>query len=234
MLAVDITENISDANNKRGFMGVDYYWNLSDVNYLLKGTKPSGAVSIEQAGFTEEQLALLAKEDSYLKYIRALEAHDSKPAGYYFAVELEDKIKSMERQMTAKGTLNRLFAGLRDNQRSNNFTSQAPKISESMRNEVLQYHDYTCIFDGRSRPEFTMHVHHVIPQRSIERFNLSERLFTARENLVSACSGCNIVKSDELSQADVRFYLAQFSNPTHPNHSLVKFLEQIRQLQQEA
>ena len=235
-LAADVPTEIANATGKsgRGYMPVCYGWNLYDVNYLLKGSKPSEAVPISEAGFTDEQLVVLAKDDSYLKYIRALEVYHGQPKGYHFPVELEEEIKTMERKMAAKGKLNKLLVGLRESSSVSTSVSQTPKVSESLRNEVLQFNEYTCIFDGHSRPEFKMHVHHVIPQRSIKKLALPERLFTARENLVCACSGCNIVKSDELTQADVRFYLTQFSNPTHPNHLLVKFLERIHQLQSEA
>ena len=234
-LAADVPIEIANATGKsgRGYGPVCYGWNLYDVSYLLNGTMPAEAVPITEAGFTDEQLVLLAKADSYLKYIRALEIHDDRPRGYHFPVELEEEIKVMERRMAAKGKLNTLLAGLRDSSSANTSAPPAPKVSESMRNRVLQFHEYICVFDGRSRPEFKMHAHHVIPQRLIKRLALPERLFTARENLVCACSGCNIVKSDELTQADVLFCLAQFSNPSHPNHPLAKFLERIRQLQQE-
>ncbi len=233
VLAVDIPTSILTATGKsgRGFAADCYGWNLYDVNYLLKGTKPSEAAPISEAGFTDEQLVLLAKDDSYLDYIRALEVYDGRSRGYHFPIELEQEIKTMERRMAAKGKLNKLLVGLRDNSPAK--TSPSQKVSESLRNEILQFHNYVCIFDGRCRPEFKMHVHHVIPQRLIKRLALPERLFTARENLVCACSGCNIVKSDELTQADVRFYLVQFANPKHPNHPLVKFLERFQQLQQE-
>ena len=235
-LAADVPTKIVEATGKssRGYILVCYGWNLYDVNYLFEGTQPSEAVPISEAGFTEDQLVLLAKEDSYLRYIRTLEKHNSNPKGYYFPVELEEKIKTTERRMAAKGKLTKLLVGLRGNSSAKTPASQAPKVSASLRNEVLQFHEYSCIFDGRSRPEFKMHAHHVIPQRVIKQLALPERLFSARENLFCACSGCNIVKSDKLTQADVRFYLAQFSNPIHPNYLLIKFLEKFRELHNES
>jgi 5-methylcytosine-specific restriction endonuclease McrA len=127
-----------------------------------------------------------------------------------------------------------VFGIIRDNEFVNCSTAKIPQVPESVRNKVLQYHNYICFFDGRTRPEFVMHAHHVISKNLIKRLDLPERLFTARENLVCACSCCNTVKSADITQKDVRFYLTQFANSNHPNYPLLKFLDRIEKLQQES
>lgn len=110
--------------------------------------------------------------------------------------------------------------------------SAKPVVRASVHNEVLKDHEYSCIFDGRTRPKFPIDVHHVIPQRLIERLELPESLYTNRANLVACCEPCNVAKSDKLSKEDVRFYLSQFSgNPNHPNAVLVRYLKLIQSLQ---
>jgi 5-methylcytosine-specific restriction endonuclease McrA len=233
-LAVDIPVSIQSMTGKSGALfGVRRYgWNLYDVSYLLEDRTPSEAVPIAKAGFTKERLSRLAKNDSYLKFIRTLETYAGKNRGHYFPVELESEIRKREERLAAEGKLNRLLVDLRNGPTKMEGSKKASKaVSESARNSVLQFHDYGCIFDGKTRPEVSLHVHHVIPQNLIKRLHLPERLFTARENLVCACSGCNLAKSDAVSRADVRFYLRQFESPGHPNHPLVSILQKLEELQ---
>ena len=235
-LAVDIPKAVLEANgtSDRLFGVACYSWRFYDINYLLKDSKPGEAVPIGDAGFSEDDLVALGKPDQYLAYVRNLEEYAGEPKGHYFPVELEKQSMEFERKHSAKVRLRQKLLGLRSPRSRGLGDTSRPAVPEGTRNEVLQFHDYCCVFDGRTRPEFPIHVHHIIPQRLIERLSLPARLFTARENLVACCSGCNIAKSDELSKADVRFYLSKFSGEFHPNNPLLPFLQRIRDLQEDS
>lgn len=235
VLASEVPETIlqTTGHSNVGFTNVFYYWNFYDVNYLLKGSQPAEAVPIVRAGFSEDDLISLAKSDRYLSYIRLLERYAKQPHGHYFPVELEEQLMAFERKHSAGITLRRKLLELRAPRFDIRPDNPSAQVSEKMRNEVLKYHSYSCIFDGRTRPEFPIHVHHVIPRRLIKQLSLPELLFTARENLVASCGGCNIVKSDQLSKADVLFYLSQFSVKDHPNNALLPFIERVRAFQQD-
>jgi hypothetical protein len=230
-LAVTIPEAIAKADGAtdRFFLTDHYRWNLYDVDYLLKGSRPDEAVALDRAGFDEDRLLDLAAPDRYLAYVRALEEFAGMPKGHYFSKELEEELATFERQHRASAKLRARLRGLRVDLPQ---STCAPPVTESMRHAVLQDGGYRCVFDGRGRPESSIHVHHIIPQKLIDRLGLSERLYSARENLVACCAGCNIVKSDKLTATDIKFYFEQFLDPAHPNHSVLEYLAIIRNLQQ--
>lgn len=231
-LALELHTSVLSKTGNSG-NNASYYWNLWDVDYLLNGTKPPSAVPISDAGFTAEQLATLAKDDSYLEYIRAYEDSLGKPKGHYFPISLEAKINAREKRLAPVRKLNKLRSGLKEEKSTKRQSGATSNIPETLRNKILQFHGYACIFDGRTRPEVDLHVHHVIPRKLIQRLSLPERLFLDRENLVCACSGCNIAKGDDVAPADVAEYLKQFRDPSHPNHPILKFVEKIKILQSE-
>ena len=213
--------------------GAKYYWKLYDVDYMLRGASPPpNAVPIGEAGFSENDLLALATPDRYLSYIRNMETYLDIPEGHYFPKELEKQVLDFERQFNAKAKLWQKLLQLRVPRDAFPVETACETVSPKMKNAVLQFHAYSCFFDGKTRPEVPIHVHHVLPRRLIQRLSLPERLYTARENLVACCGGCNIVKSDELSKPDIQFYLKQFADPTHPNNRLIPFLENIRNLQE--
>lgn len=235
VLAVEVPEHIAQMteNSNAGFCPTFYYWNLYDVNSLLNESQPSEAAPISTAGFTEDELIMLGKSDRYLAYIRSLEGYAGKPRGHYFPIELEEQIGTFEKKHSEKVKLRQRLLGLREPRGKEFLKSTSVSIPEKLRTKVLEYGNYSCLFDGRSRPEYPIHVHHIIPQRLIRQLNLNDRLFLARENLVAVCRGCNIAKSDELSKVDVRFYLEKFSDWNHPNYPLLSSLKKIRAIQDE-
>ncbi len=209
-----------------------YYWKLKDVCYLLDDARPAEGVPIRQAGFCEETLLALDKCDPYLPYIRDYEKCMGRPKGYYFPVEREQNLNDFEGKLFAKFNLRQRIAGLKKPKHAARKPSSGPQVSSSMRNDVLQFHQYECFFDGRKRPKVILQVHHIFTRKMIECLGLSPRLFTARENLVASCSDCNVAKSAKLSNIDVNFCLSQFSFKTHPNHALIPHLQKLRDLQQ--
>jgi len=230
-LAIDIPESVVDATgtSDRHYQPTIYSWNLYDVNYLLRGTRPAEAVDIATLGLSNDDLLQLANNDRYLAFIRAFGKASQRPVGYYFPISLEKDLRKLEEQTTAQANLRRKLLRLK----------RAPAVracacvrpTQKVRNEVLRFHEYTCIFDGKARSDCAIDVHHVIPRRLIQRLHLPESLLTARENLVAACTGCNVAKSDELHPTDVTFYLRQFASFDHPNHALVPLLRRIQLLQ---
>jgi 5-methylcytosine-specific restriction endonuclease McrA len=231
-LAADVPKSILNATGKSGvsFSQSNYYWHFYDIHFLLNNQQPTYAVPISEAGFSESDLADLAKPDHCLEYVRLLEEYSGNPKGHYFPVELEKKMIEIERRHNAKARLHEKLRTLR-NPMTKSTKNLSPQVPKKLKNIVLQFHNYTCIFDGQTRPDFPIHVHHIIPVRQIEKLSLPVYLFTARENLVACCEGCNIAKSDELSKPDIRFYLLQFNKPDHPNYPLIPLLKQIEQLQ---
>ena len=233
-LAVKLPETLREAtgNSNRGFSPLFYYWNVDDIVYLLEGKRPSVAVSLEVAGFSDDELTALGKSEPFLPYLRNFEKYSNRPEGYYLPREMENQFKDLERKQYSRIKLCKKLFGLRGSHANSEVKMPSQSVPEKTRNEVLGFHNYACLFDGRTRPEYSMHVHHVIPRKWIQRLSLPEHLFVARWNLVAACSGCNIAKRDEVSKADVRFYLQQFSRADHPNNSLIPLLESLRDLQE--
>jgi hypothetical protein len=232
-LAIDIPEVVREADGRsgRGLHARIYHWKFHDVNYLLKGEMPSEAVPVSEAGFFEDDLIALGTAEDFLTWIRLHERFLGEPKGYRFPVALEEKFRDFQSKNLARVKLRQKQLGLRLSGGGRSARGDPPSVPESMRNEVLKDHDYRCLFCGRGRPEFRIDVHHVFPRRLIERLDLPERLFTARENLVACCAGCNVAKSDEVSKEDVRFYLCQFARVDHANNRLVSALELLRKLQ---
>lgn len=229
-LAVNIPDDIEQANgtSNRLYVTDRYYWDYPDVIYLLQNGSPA-SVDIAEAGFDTDRLIELASPDRCLAYIRALEEFSCKPKGHYLPIHLENKLAQFERQHRGGAFLRASLRGLRVDLDP---ILPSSTIPETTRNAVLQYNRYQCIFDGRGRPDHHLHVHHIIPKKLIERLGLSIRLYSARENLVACCAGCNIVKSDKLTPADINFYFSQFSDSHHPNHGILAYLVKIRDLQQ--
>lgn len=228
-LGVNIPADIEKANgtSNRLYMTDRYYWDFSDVIYHIQHECPA-SVDIAEAGFDTDRLMELASPDRCLSYIRAVEEFAGRPKGHYFPIQLENQLALFERQQRGNAVLRAKLKGLRvdlDPRRPN------ATVSDATRNMVLQDNCYQCIFDGRGRPDYHLHVHHIIPRKLIERLGLSKRLYSARENLVACCAGCNIVKSDKLTPADINFYFSQFGDPQHPNHGILPCLEKIRDLQ---
>ncbi|MBV9659252.1 MAG: HNH endonuclease, partial [Verrucomicrobia bacterium] len=234
VLAVEIPDGVGEATgtSNRSYMPTIYSWKLYDVVYFLKGTKPAEAVNISELGLSSDDLLQLASGDRYLAFVRAFEKASQQPAGHYFSTSLEKQLRALEDQTDAQAMLQRKLLTLKRTPATRR--SSSPQVRAKIRNEVLQFHNYTCIFDGRTRPEVAMHAHHVIPRRVIERLHLPKSLLTARENLVAACIDCNGAKSDELNPKDIAFYLGQFAAADHPNHTLISLLQQIQRLQERA
>lgn len=233
MLALELPDEILGTTGRSGahFSPRRYFWNLYDVNYLLEGAKPAEAIPLSEVGFDEDSLLSLAKAgDRILPYIRALEEFAGHHRGYYLKPHLEDKLKEFEGKFAGKVKLSQKRSELRDFSAGSSSAEQA--LSPGRKNEVLQYHGYTCFFCGKGRPEATLHVHHVIPRSWIKKISLSERLHSARENLVASCEACNLAKLDRLTRADIEFYLRQFARSNYAkNQPLIPLLKRIEELQ---
>lgn len=232
-LAADIPDTINEATgqSRQPYSLKIYTWKLADVEYLLKGIRPAEAIEIRRIGLSSDDLLHLASNTRYLSFIRDYEKGSLQSEGHYFPLSLEKKLRVIEDQTAAQVSFRKKLLALKRTPGPR--ISSSPQVTEKIRNKVLQYHNYACIFDGKTRPDFAIHVHHVIPRKLIERLHLPESLFTARENLVASCSGCNITKSDELNPKDIAFYISQFSSLEHPNNALVSYLRKIQELQRQ-
>ena len=63
-------------------------------------------------------------------------------------------------------------------------------IPKSLRFEILKRDSFTCQYCGRSAPNVTLHIDHIIPWSKVKEHKI--------ENLQVACSDCNLGKSDKL------------------------------------
>ena len=62
------------------------------------------------------------------------------------------------------------------------------KLSKSLRFEVFKRDSFSCVYCGRSAPDVVLHVDHVVP--------VSKGGTNEITNLVTACSDCNLGKSN--------------------------------------
>ena len=63
-------------------------------------------------------------------------------------------------------------------------------IPKGMRFEVLKRDNFTCNYCGAKAPEVSLHIDHIIPWKLVQKHEI--------ENLVTACSTCNLGKSDKI------------------------------------
>lgn len=82
-------------------------------------------------------------------------------------------------------------------------------ITKRARFAVLTRDRFTCRYCGRSAPAVVLHVDHVHPRSRGGSDDI--------DNLVSACSECNLSKSSKVLPIDVSAHPAVVASPTFPH-----------------
>ena len=68
--------------------------------------------------------------------------------------------------------------------------SKGRSIPQGLRFQVLRRDNFTCQYCGAKAPEVILHIDHKVPWKIVKKHELV--------NLVTACSSCNLGKSDKL------------------------------------
>ncbi|MEI8285397.1 MAG: HNH endonuclease signature motif containing protein [bacterium] len=215
VLALQIPDHVESCDGTTGrSVFVEYFkWNVSDVAFLVGDNMPIHHPSISEAGFSKKDLLRLANlSHSAVDYIEGLETYAGYKKGHYLGSQGNGKLRELEKSFAAKVRLTQKRDQLADYLRTPH--KVLISISSKVRNEVLQDHDYTCIFCGKARPDVQIQAHHVIPKSIIKKLQMDEGLYTCRWNLVCACVECNQAKSDTLAIQDLRFLIKQIESGT--------------------
>lgn len=211
-----------------------FQWKLWDAESLLTNRHPPAeAVHPAVAGIDPEFLESLADPSSCLKMLRETEdTFDSGTRkGYELHPETADAIAVIEKQLIARLNLKSMKLLKPSIRPTRAKLASVPQVSAVLRNSILQRGNYRCIFCGQDSSLTALEVNHVIPRSLINKLQLDAALHTAPENLCVTCFNCNRGKSDNLATTDIAYYRAAFSNPTHPNHSVLLHLTKISELQ---
>lgn len=234
ILALNIPDHIEscDGTTDRSVYVEPFKWNVSDVAFLVEGRMPIHHPSISEAGFSKNDLLKLANPShSAVDYIEGLEIHARYKKGHYLGSGGKERLMAIEKSLAAKVRLSQKRDQLSDYLRA----SQKGDVSigGKIRNEVLQDHNYACIFCGKTRPDVVLQAHHVIPRSIIKKIQLDEALYTCRWNLVCACVECNQAKSDTLAVQDLKFLIKQIeSGVLVKNRILLSTLMKFENLRQ--
>lgn len=234
ILALKIPDDVEscDGTTERIFNVEFFKWDVPDVACLVEGFMPVGNSGISAAGFSEKELLRLANpRHSSVDFIEGLETHSGRVKCHYLTSNGKRKLRELEKRFSAKAKLSQkrdqLADPLRDPQKIRNSTGG------KIRNEILQDHNYTCIFCGRASPDVLLHVHHIIPKSIIKKLHLDEGLYTCRWNFVCACMECNLAKSDTLAPQDVKFFIEKIeSGKLEKNRRLLPALKRFADLRQ--
>jgi hypothetical protein len=234
VLALDMPEHVGtcDGTTGRSVFVEPFKWDVSDVAFLVEENRPIHHPSISEAGFSKKDLLRLANpRHSAVDYIEDLEIHAGYKKGHYLGSGGKDRLIELEKSLAAKIRLFQKRDQLSDYLRAPQKVDVS--IGGKIRNNVLQDHEYACIFCGKARPDVALHVHHVIPRGIVKKLQLDEGLYTCRWNLVCACVECNLAKSDNLAAQDLRFFIKQIESGSLANNrmllpTLIKF-ENLRQ-----
>ena len=229
ILALQIPCEIKACNGTSGrsIFVESYKWHVADPVFLVDDEMQATYADIAVAGFTASELFHLANsKHSAVDYIEGLEKYAGYKKGHYCGSQAKQKLRDLEKRNMALIKMARKRSTLYVSSRTTR--TQADSISQKMRNEVLQDHEYTCLFCGKGRPNVLVEAHHVIPKNIVMKLRLDMNLLSCRWNLVAACKGCNGAKSDTLAPEDLRFITSHIaSGHLEKNRRLMPFLEQF-------
>ncbi len=217
-----------------------FYWKLWDAESLVKGSRPTEAISYENAGINADFLDSLIHPISCLPMLRQtqnlFEPANGKDKGYELKSEMVAAIKRIENPLIASIKLPAMKQAIK--QRKPTTTSKStktsgnPQVSPKLRDAVLRNNNYRCMFCGNGASDgVKLEAHHIITRSLINKLQLDPTLHINPENLCAACFSCNRGKSDNLATEDIEFYLNVFSKPEHPNHGLLRYITRISELQ---
>ena len=217
-----------------------FYWKLWDAQSLVKDSRPTEAISYEDAGIDADYLDSLAHPTSCLSMLRQtqnlFESDNGRSKGYELKSGMVAAIKEIEKPLIASVKLRTIKQGMKlrkpTTTSQSTKTSSEPQLSPKLRNEILQKNNYRCMFCGNGVSDGArLEVHHIISRSLINKLHLDPTLLKNPKNLCAACFSCNRGKSDNLTTKDIEFYLNAFSKPEHPNHGLLRYLRKISELQ---
>ena len=219
-----------------------FYWKLWDAESLVKGSRPTEAISYENAGIDADFLDSLIHPISCLPMLRETQNlfepanGKDKDKGYELKQETLVAIKRIEKPLIASVKLRTMKQSMklpRTSTRSKlTKTSGNPQVSPKLRDAVLRNNNYRCLYCGKGASDGAqLEAHHIITRSLINKLHLDPTLHINPENLCAACFSCNRGKSDNLATEDIEFYLNAFSKPEHPNHGLLRYLRKISELQ---
>ncbi len=217
-----------------------FYWKLWDAESLVKDSRPTEAISYEDAGIDADYLDSLAHLTSCLPMLRETQTLFESDNGKYKGYELKPKrvaaIKEIEKQLFASIKLQKMKQGMTKRKPTttpkSTKTSGNPQVSPKLRSEILQKNNYRCVFCGNGASDGAkLEVDHIIPRSLIKKLHLDSALHMDPKNLCVTCFSCNRGKSDNLATEDIEYYRNTFSNPEHPNYGLLPYLKKISELQ---
>lgn len=225
----DILEK--DGSTGEGITWYYYSWKMWDVQSLVTGRKPAEAIPVEEAGLDPSFLETKANHDSCIRWLEDVEARSKEGVGYSLSKDMKRRIREIEEPMLAGVRLDRRKANYPTSTHTKSRSNRTASVSPKLRDRIMRRDGYRCIFCHQQAGDRELEVNHVIPKNLVKKLNLDESLLSAEHNLCVTCFNCNRGKSDNLATEDVQFYIAAFSEQSHPNHGIVKYLEGICRLQ---
>ena len=209
-----------------------YCWKLWDVHSLIGDRHlPAEAIQISEAGVDFHFIGSLAHPISCLPMLR--KTQEVFPQGYTLTQEIASALERMETPLIASLQLHAMK--MKQLKPAANSSSRPipthPRISSSLRDEILRRDGYRCIFCGQGSSEASLEVNHIIPRSLIDKLHLGSSLHTSPHNLCVACFACNRGKRDNLRAEDIGYYRSRFSDKGHPNHDILPHLKKLSELQ---
>lgn len=217
-----------------------FYWKIWDAESLVKDSRPTEAISYEDAGIDADFLDSLAHPTSCLPMLRETQKLFESENGKYKGYELKPKrvaaIKEIEKQLFASIKIRKMKQGMTKQKPTttpkSTKTASNPQVSPKLRNDILRKNNYRCVLCGNDASDNAkLEVDHIIPRNLIDKLHLDSALHTDSKNLCATCFRCNRGKSDNLATEDIEYYCNIFSDPEHPNHGLLPYLRKISELQ---
>ncbi len=207
-----------------------FYWKLWDVESLVTNSRPAEAVDLGDAaidiGFLKAKGRALPK--SCLPMLRQTQIMMN--GGYELRPDVEAAIDEKEKPLLASIRLSKMKPSGLANTGPTKPHHNSP-IPPKLRKRVLRRDGYRCVFCGKGSTYTPLEVDHIIPRGLIRKLDLDSTLHDSAKNLCTTCFSCNRGKSDNLAREDVDYYRNVFSDPQHPNHSLLPYLMNISDMQ---
>ncbi len=204
------------------------YWKLWDVESLVINHRPSEAVDLGDAAIDIGFLKALARPKSCLPMLRQTQI--MLDGGYELRPDVKAAIDEKEKPLLASIRLSKMKpSGIANTGPTKpHHNSQIPP---KLRERVLRRDGYRCVFCGKGPTDTPLEVNHIIPRSLIGKLDLDSTLHNSAKNLCTTCFSCNRGKSDNLAREDIDYYRNAFSDPQHPNHSLLPYLMNISDMQ---
>lgn len=216
-------------------------WRPADVFQLLRR---EGEI---RADFEEHQIVLrgeppsFKKEDDYVEFANVcpeVTLFDANPVGFALAAPTATASAYWNQKQGVTRSESRHYteclefcawsaARLSKSRRGANSDPVPPKL----RAEIISLDGGKCFFTGQTAEQVELTVHHIITRKIIENLDLPRELFTAPYNLICVSASLNIAKSAKLSREDIAIYFERFSDPTHRNHPILRYLSLFQQSQ---